>query len=155
MKKIIILFLIFIFFVDLVFSQNLSNDAKEAKKMIEEAISYYKKYGLDKLIEEINNPKGIFVKGDLYLFMHNFDGLMLAHGANIALVGKNVSEWKDTDGKAFVKEFIKTAKEKGEGWVDYKWQNPVTKKIEPKTTFIKRLDKNLEIYIACGIYKKK
>ena len=40
---------------------------------------------------------------------------------------------KDADGKLFAVDMVKTAKEKGSGWVDYKWEKPQTKKIDPKT----------------------
>jgi cytochrome c len=42
------------------------------------------------------------------------------------------------------------AKTKGTGWVDYKWVNPVSKKIEPKSTYIQKGD---EYFLGCGIYK--
>jgi len=59
-------------------------------------------------------------------------------------------ELKDADGEFFIKKFIEVAKTKGNGWVDYKWVNPVSKKIEPKSTYIQKVD---EYFLGCGIYK--
>jgi len=58
---------------------------------------------------------------------------------------------KDTNGKEFVKEYIKVIKEKGEGWVDYTWPNPVTKKIGKKNTYLKRFGKE-DFFVLCGYY---
>ena len=54
------------------------------------------------------------------------------------------------DGIYFMKKFIETAKTQGSGWVDYKWVNPVTKKIESKSTYIQKMD---NYFLGCGIYK--
>ncbi len=40
------------------------------------------------------------------------------------MVGKNVLEWKDSNGKFVVKEFIEVAKTKGEGWTEYMYPKP-------------------------------
>ncbi|WP_253262237.1 cache domain-containing protein [Ramlibacter montanisoli] len=79
------------------------------------------------------------------------DGTAVAHGTNEKMVGKNFIEIKDMDGKEYIKERVSLAQSKGTFWTDYKFNNPVTKKIEPKTAYCERLDD----YIVCGgIYKK-
>jgi signal transduction histidine kinase len=50
----------------------------------------------------------------------------------------------------FVKERIKLANTAGKGWQDYKFTNPVTKKVEPKTMYIEKFDNYI---FACGVYK--
>ena len=87
---------------------------------------------------------------DLYVFVFDFQGKVLSHGSNAKLVGKNLLAIKDSDGKAFVKEFVDVAQGSGEGWVDYKWPNPTTKKVEQKSSFIKRQGDAL---VGVGIYK--
>ena len=54
------------------------------------------------------------------------------------------------DGKPFVKERVELAKSKGTFWQDYKFTNPVTKKIEPKQMYCERLD---DTAVCGGIYK--
>ena len=76
---------------------------------------------------------------------------MLAHGANKALVGKPQLDMKDADGKTFNHETASIAATKGEGWVEYKWANPVTKKIEVKVSFVKLVD---DMIIGAGVYKQ-
>jgi cytochrome c len=122
----------------------------QAKAMVEGAASLIEKDGNDKAFAIIDDPSGPFVKGNMYVFVTSFDGVTLAHGTNKVLVGKSMIQVKDADGKLFVQEMIDVAKSKGEGWVDYKWPNPVTHKIEAKTTFLKRVGDEL---VGCGIYK--
>ena len=124
--------------------------AEEAKALVDKAVAFYKANGKDKSIAAFNDPKGEFVKGDLYIFMMDEACNTLAHGANAKLVGKNVAELKDADGHLFMQAIRETAK-KGGGWVDYKWTNPETKKIQAKSSYVQPLEDGL--FVACGIYK--
>jgi len=126
--------------------------AKEAETLVKKAAAYIKANGKEKAFAEFTDPKGKFTDRDLYIFVVDFNGLTLAHGGNSKLVGKDMSGLKDSDGKFFIKEFIKLAKTKGNGWVDYKWENPVTKKIEQKSTYIQR-QRQEDYFLGCGIYK--
>ena len=73
-----------------------------------------------------------------------------AHGANEKMVGRNLLEMTDVDGKAFVKERVEMAQKQPNFWQDYKFTDPVTKKIEPKQSYCERVDKNV---LCGGIYK--
>lgn len=126
--------------------------ADEAKALLKEAMDFYKEKGKDAALAEFNNTNGKFRKKDLYVFVQGFDGTTIAHGANSKLVGKNMLTLKDADGKAFIAEFIEVAKTKGSGVVDYKWTNPETKKMDPKATFIQRIE-GTETLMGCGYYK--
>jgi cytochrome c len=124
--------------------------AAEAEAMVKKAVNYYKANGRDKAFAEFNNLKGQFVRGDLYVMVYDLNGKNLAHGANSKMIGKDLIDLKDADGKAFVKERVEIAKEKGKGWQDYKWTNPVTHKIEEKTAYFVKID---DVIICCGAYK--
>jgi len=124
--------------------------ADEAKTLVEKGAAYVKDNGKEKAFEAFTNREGGFVDRDLYIFAVDFDGLTVAHGGNAKLVGKNMIGLKDADGKYFIQEFIQVAKTKGTGWVDYKWVNPETKKIEDKSTYIMKID---DYFLGCGIYK--
>jgi len=128
-----------------------ADDAADATAMVKKAVGYVKEQGRDKALAEFNNPSGMFKKGDLYIFVTDLQGKMLAHGANPKLVGKDLIDLKDSDGKLFVKEYIDLAKSKGSGWSDYKWVNPTTKAIELKSTYVEKVD---DMVVGCGIYKK-
>ena len=106
--------------------------------------------GKEKAFAEFTNQKGKFIDRDLYIFAVDFKGLTLAHGGNQKLVGRDMYGLKDADDKFFIQKFIEVAKTKGNGWVDYKWSNPLTKKIENKSTYIQRVE---DYFLGCGIYK--
>ena len=148
MKKIFAAILVNLLLVS--FSFAAGGTANEAKTMVDKAAAFVKAEGKEKAFAEFTDPKGKFVDRDLYIFAVDFEGITLAHGGNAKLVGKDMSGLKDADGMYFIKEFIGLAKAKGSGWVDYKWVNPVTKKIEPKSTYIQKMD---NYFLGCGIYK--
>jgi cytochrome c len=124
---------------------------EEAKAMTEAAIAHLKKAGNDKAFDDFTKDKANWNKKDLYVFLFDTDGTIKAHGVNEKLVGKNLIGLKDQNGKEFVKEFVVVAN-KGEGWVDYDWAHPVSKKVEGKTTFVKRVA-GTNLAVAVGDYR--
>jgi cytochrome c len=122
----------------------------EAKAMVEKAIAYYKANGKDKAFAEVSNKQGQFVKDDLYVFVYDMSGKCVAHGFNKSMIGLDLINVKDGDGKLFVKDRIELAKTKGKGWQDYKFTNPTTKKAENKTAWIEKVD---DYIFGCGAYK--
>jgi cytochrome c len=122
----------------------------EAEAMVKKAVAYYKANGRDAAFAEFSTPKGKFVDRDLYILVYDLNGKCLAHGANQKMIGLDLLEMKDPDGKAYVKERVEIAKTKGKGWQEYKFTNPVSKKIEPKTAYLEKVD---DVIIGCGAYK--
>jgi len=124
--------------------------ADEAVAMVKKAAEVLKASGKDALFAEVNNPGGKFVKGDLYVFIHDLNGNCLAHGGNPKLIGKNLLDMQDANGYKMVRGFVDTANSKGKGWVNYKWLNKTTKEVEDKSTY---LEKHGDLIISVGIYK--
>ena len=123
---------------------------KEAEAMVKKGIAYVKANGKEKAYAEITNKQGQFTKGEFYLTVYSLDGTVRAHGANEKMIGKNLIDLRDIDGKEFVRERMELAKSKGSFWQDYKFTNPTTKKVEPKSMYCERLD---DIVVCGGIYK--
>jgi diguanylate cyclase (GGDEF)-like protein/PAS domain S-box-containing protein len=123
----------------------------EAQAMVLKAVDFYKKNGRRSLLKELNNPRGKFRKGELYVFAYNREMTMQAHPVKPELVGQNLLYKKDwAGGKYFRKEMQKVALSRGSGWVDYQYENPVNKKILPKTTYVQKVD---DLIICAGAYK--
>jgi cytochrome c len=122
----------------------------EAVAMVKKAVAYIKDQGVDKAYQEISNRTGQFVDGDLYIVVYQLDGKVLAHGGNVKFVGKDMSDAQDVDGKFFVKERIELAQKQAFFWQDYKFVNPVEKKVEPKQMYCERLEHTA---VCGGIYK--
>lgn len=128
-----------------------SATAKEAEAMVRKGVAFIKANGKDKGYAEITNRDNKdFHDRDLYLAVHRIDGTCVAHGTNEKMVGKNFIEIKDIDGKEYIKERVEFAKAKASFYTDYKFVNPVSKKIEPKTAYCERLDDTI---VCGGIYK--
>ena len=123
----------------------------EAEAMVQKALKYLKANGKDKTYVEIDKKDGQFVDRDLYLVIYGLDGLVRAHGANPKMIGKNLMEIKDVDGKFFIKERVEMAKKKAPFWQDYKFTNPVSGKIEPKTMYCVPED---DMVVCGGVYLK-
>ncbi len=125
--------------------------AAEAEAMVKKAITYLKANGKDKGLAEISNPKGQFIDRDLYIFVYDLKGKCVGHGFNQKMIGKDLLAMQDVDGKPYVKERVEIANSKGSGWQDYKFTNPLSKKIEAKSAYVQKYD---DLIVGCGIYKK-
>ena len=123
---------------------------QEAKALVEAAAAFMKASGKEATLAECNKAGGQFDKGDLYVFAYDLTATIVAHPKNPKLVGKHLMEVPATDGKLFRKEIVETAKASGFGWVDYKYLNPESKKVEAKTTYLQKVG---DIVLCCGTYK--
>ena len=123
----------------------------EAVAMVKKGVAFIGANGSDKAYAAITAKDKEFVKDDLYLVVYGLDGKVLAHGANDKFVGKNLIEATDVDGTYYVKDRVVMVKAKpGGAWQEYKFTNPVSKKIEPKVMYC---EKQAETAVCGGIYK--
>ena len=128
-----------------------AHQPKKAEDWVERAKAFCNATGKEIAMAEFTNPRGQFVQNQQYIFVLDLDANMLAHGMNQLFVGKNFMEVKDTTGKKFIKEIVSMAKEKGAGWIEYNWSDPVTKKTLPKTLYFEKVD---NMIICCGTYRE-
>jgi uncharacterized protein len=127
--------------------------SEEAIAMVKRVQAKVKKDGLEATFKAITEGAKEFRDRDLYPYMLDFDGNDPAHGGVPSLVGKNLLDLKDQDGKWITRDIIVIAKEKGSGWYDYRWPNPITKTVEDKSTYIERVGERH--IVAVGIYKNE
>ncbi|MBP8083443.1 MAG: cache domain-containing protein [Spirochaetes bacterium] len=146
MKTICLLFSLSLLF----FSNSYSNESEydKAVSLVKKAIKFYDKNGKKKTLNAVTAGK--FSDNDIYVFIYDYSAVMLAHPENKQLIGRNLFNVPDADGKYFRKQIVEDAKVKGSGWVDYKYRNPDTGKVESKTTYYQNHD---GIIFCCGIYK--
>lgn len=71
--------------------------------------------------------------GDNYVFVGDNEGVQLATGV-LSLLGTNIMELQDSNGKFFVKDLYRVA-QNGGGFVDYFWKNPDKETLDPKTSY--------------------
>jgi cytochrome c len=125
---------------------------EEAVAMVKRVEAMFAKDGADatfKAVSDKSNPA--FHDRDLYPFIYDMKGICVAHGARPALIGKNLIDLKDQDGKYLIQEMVAIANGPGSGWVDYKWPNPLTNKIEDKTSYIEKMG---DYFVGVGVYKE-
>lgn len=135
----------------IVFGASLAERKQKCVDLVAKAVAHYEKNG-DKAFADISDPKGAFVDGEYYVFAYDMMGKCLAHGQFKDRIGKNFLESTDPNGVKIIVEHIKVAKSaKGEGWDEYSFRNPSTKKIEKKTSFI-RIVAGKSFFFGCGTY---
>lgn len=119
MKKVTVFVVSLIFSVLGLSSQAFAAPKDDALDLVAKAVAHVKEVGKEKALADFNDAKGPFVKGELYVFAYTLQGVIIAHPMNPKLIGKDMTEVKDSDGKFFTKEFISTVNGPGKGWVDY------------------------------------
>ncbi|MES2742054.1 MAG: cache domain-containing protein [Pseudomonadota bacterium] len=122
---------------------------EEAIAMVKKAIAQIKKDGLDKTVAAVNDRNGSYIDRDLYVMIYDLKGKNLAHGGNPKMIGKDLYDIRDVDGVYFIRDRIEIAKTKGTGWQNYKFVNPVSKAVEPKSLYIERAG---DVVVTSGVY---
>jgi len=151
MKNSIVLISVFAIFLSV--SSNAKEQfatKKEAEAMVVRTVSDLKA-NRAKTLEEITAKNARYVDRDLYAVVYDMSGKVLAHGANNKMVGKDLIDLKDPDGKEFVKERVALAKSQGKFWQDYKFTDPVTRKLLPKEAYCEKVD---DAIVCAGVYKR-
>lgn len=123
---------------------------QDAEQLVAKAVAAIRKDG-PSVYASITGKDPLWVRGDLYPVVYDLHGKVLAHGQNQKMVGKDLIELRDADGKSFVRERVDLAKQKGTFWQDYSFLDPVTKSILPKRMYCERLD---ETVVCAGVYKR-
>jgi len=124
----------------------------EAVAMVNRVEAMFKKDGAEATFKAVSDKSvAEFHDRDLYPFIYDMTGTCVAHGARPALIGKNLIELKDQDGKYLIREIIDTANGSGTGWIDYKWPNPLNNKIEDKSSYVAKMG---DYVVGVGIYRE-
>jgi cytochrome c len=128
-----------------------SGTREEAIAMVKRVQDKFAKDGPQATFDAITNTAE-FRDRDLYPFVYDVNGLSVAHGANPQMVGKLWITTKDQDGNYLIQEMVDIAHGVGSGWVDYKWPNPLTHKIQDKSAYVEKLGDRY--FVGVGIYKQ-
>ena len=126
----------------------------EAVAMVKRVQAKFRRDGAEATFKAINSGAREFNDRDLYPYIFDFKGLNYANGKTPAVVGKNIWDLKDQDGKFTVQDMVALALSVGHGWYDYRWLNPVTKTIEDKSAYFERIT-GTDSLVGVGIYKNE
>jgi polar amino acid transport system substrate-binding protein len=125
-----------------------TTSSNEVMAFLDEAVTYVNNNGMEKALEELNNPNGSFVRGDLYIFAYDFNGTCIAHPINPSLVGR--TGLLDINGVDVVGCELALAK-RGGGTMYIVFPNPAHDgKEELKQLYIESVNDSL--YLGSGLY---
>jgi cytochrome c len=116
---------------------------EEAKAMLDRAVKLVQTDGEKKALAAFNDPKGSFRDRDLYVFCYGTDKKITAHPT--VTLGTNVTTIRNSAGEDVGKQWAELAG-KESGSLEYRWTNPVSKKLENKVTFFKKAGNQV-----CGV----
>lgn len=120
--------------------------AAQARAEAGRAIAHLNDVGRVQAFADFMHPDGGYMREERYVFCIDQAGTILADGGNPSLVGRALLNLKDPGGKQPVADIVKFASERGEGWIEYSWPRPSTKRIEVKTSYVINTDG-----LVCGV----
>ncbi len=120
-------------------------------QLVKTAVAYFNQNGRESTFALISNPNGPFVKGDIYMFAYDMQGIAVAHGQNAALLGQNLIDLQDSRGNPIIRDLIEVGKTKGSGWTEYYLRNEFKRSYVEKVTDPKT---QTDYIISAGYYPK-
>jgi cytochrome c len=121
--------------------------------LVDKSVAMFKQKGKDQTLKTLNSPAGPLRRGALYAFAVTFKGQMLSHPTQEDLRGKDTWELQDAKGKFIIQDFIKVARDQGQGWYEYSWIRVGETTPRMKRTYIKRVPGE-DIFVGAGYYIK-
>jgi methyl-accepting chemotaxis protein len=123
--------------------------ADEAYALVKKAAALYHVNGISTLQRITDDHDKAFADRDMYVFAFNRAGQYLAFAGNPAKLQVNLMNVSGLDGRQLVEDAFAIGSVGG--WVDYTIINPVTHKIETKSSYIEPLSDDM--VLGCGVYK--
>ncbi len=120
---------------------------EEAESLVKEAAAFVKSAGVEKGMEELNNPKGRFVKNGIYVTGHRTDGVILANPFTPHTIGGAPKPGHPT--YEMNRKCNEVAKAGG-GWHEYELISPLTNTKVRKRSRIEPVP-GTNVYVMCGI----
>jgi cytochrome c len=129
--------------------QTYAADAQKAKALLAEAVAFYKEQG-DKALP-VFSRQGPFIKDDLYVYVVNANGVMLASGGpSMALIGRDISSVLDKDLVAKFKTALADTHSDAVQEAEYPWRSWDISKPVRKHVYYQRVNNHI---LAVGYYQ--
>jgi polar amino acid transport system substrate-binding protein len=117
---------------------------------VKEAVAFARTNGKVAALAEFSNPKGTFVRGELYIYAYDFNSTTLAHPFSPEKIGVNRKFERDALGNFYAQGFIDAVND-GSGYLWFYYINPVhNNAIEKKLGYVAKVDDNW--WLGSGIY---
>ena len=121
---------------------------ERARALAERAAAFLKSNGAGVALPAFTARTHGFGAGDLYVFVFDFHGTMLASGGWPEHVGANVVGPYGAGGP-YARIRRRAASPAGRGWVRYNWYSPCTRSMQPKMTYVIRVGRYI---VGVGAY---
>ncbi len=132
-----------------------SAEAKQIETLVDKAAALVEKQGKAAAFAQFRTPNSEWWFGNTYLFAYDQNMNVLLNPAFPKREGTNVHGQTDANGKPMHDEFMKIARGKGSGWVDYVFPKPGETKLSQKWTYVKAVSfDGTPGMIAAGFYPK-
>lgn len=142
-----------IFCLNVLHAEPEGQGAIDAKDWVGQAQALIKAQGLGTAAATFNDPKYQWVRAVYYIVIYKMDGTCLVQSKTPKEVGTNGMDATDTEGKKYVKEMIETARTSGEGWVDYQWTDPDSKKMRTRGIYFQKIE-GQDAVVGCAFLKR-
>jgi len=123
----------------------------ELKSFVQEAASHALVVGKEKALADFMDLEGPWVRGDVYIFAHDFNGTALSLPYLPSEVGTYRLDIQDERGVYINREMRSIALNDGSGFYEYVWRNPLTNQTEPKVSYVMNVDGTW--WLGAGIYE--
>ena len=124
---------------------------EELVAFVDSAVAYAHAMGKERALDEFSNPNGSFVRGELYIYAYDFNGLTIAHPFNPEKIGINRLDEKDAKGNLFIKN-LRDMAQNGSGFVTFYYINPAhNRTVEQKLGYVKKAGNDW--WLGSGIYQ--
>jgi cytochrome c len=142
----------------------LSPLAVKTIEIVDAAYAYVQEHsgdmaGVQKALQ--NDPRFFDRENELYIFIHcynaaNKEAICCGQGVRPELIGKNMWHLRTPNGRLLFAELTRMIEQDGEGWIEYDWLNPFTKKIQTKRSYAKGivLKDGRTAWVGCGYWKE-
>ena len=127
---------------------SLSNETMVA--FVKEAVAYAKTHDKNATLIEFSDKNGSFIRGPLYIYAYDFDGVTLAHPFNPEKIGTSRLDEQDALGTLFITN-LRNAAQNGSGFVEFSYINPAhNSTVEKKLGYVEKV--NDDWWLGSGIY---
>jgi cytochrome c len=123
-----------------------------AQALAERAAEHLAKAGPAQAFKDFQDPAGGFLDGDLYVFVFDFEGTLMASGGFPRAVGRNLVINYHEPSATQVRNLIQVARGQGKGWSEYVWRNPCTGRRELKISYVIKVG---DLVVGVGAYLRE
>ena len=115
--------------------------------LVKSAIGDLQAHPEDRVFDQLIRRNDSFIRGDLSVFVLDLDGYCYASGDNYELIWQNMIDWKDDEGKPFIKNIIDGSAHGPDHYI-YKFNKKM------RVDYVERVEKNGKVYVVgSGFYK--